>query len=114
GVARSHRVVHTGDACATPPDELRAAGGISFRVPRAGRGGAETMNNSFVNNVKTVMLLGAMVAIFAAIGAIWGRQGMIVGLIFGGAMNVVAWFFSDRIAIAAMQGREATRENAPE
>lgn len=72
------------------------------------------MNNSFVNNVKTVMLLGAMVAIFAAIGAIWGRQGMIVGLIFGGAMNVVAWFFSDRIAIAAMQGREATRENAPE
>lgn len=31
---------------------------------------------------------------------------MIVALIFGGLTNILAWFFSDTIAIKAMQGRE--------
>lgn len=62
----------------------------------------------FMNNVKTAMLMGGMMALFVAVGSMYGERGMIMALMFGGAMNVVAWFFSDKIAIAAMQGQEVT------
>lgn len=62
----------------------------------------------FMNNMKTAMLLGGMMALFVVVGSAWGREGMILGLLFGGLMNFVAWFFSDKIAIAAMRGREVS------
>lgn len=64
-----------------------------------------------INNVKTAVLMGSMMGIFLLVGAQYGQQGMTIALIFGGVMNLVAWFFSDKIAIAAMQGREVTSEN---
>lgn len=63
-----------------------------------------------VNNFKTALLLGGLIGLFIAVGSFWGQQGMIVGLLFGGLMNVIAWFFSDKIAIAAMQGREVNEQ----
>lgn len=60
----------------------------------------------FANNFKTAMLLGGMMALFIVVGSAWGREGMILGLLLGGLMNVGAWFFSDKIAIAAMRGKE--------
>lgn len=60
----------------------------------------------FVNNAKTAGLLAALVAIFGLVGMNWGTDGLILGLAFGGIMNVFAYFFSDRIAIATMRGRE--------
>jgi heat shock protein HtpX len=66
------------------------------------------------NNFKTAMLLGALMALFVAVGRIWGMGGMIMGLILGGVMNVIAFFFSDRIAIASMRGQEVNASNAPE
>lgn len=60
----------------------------------------------FVNNVKTAGLLAALVAIFGLVGMNWGTDGLILGLAFGGIMNVFAYFFSDRIAIATMRGRK--------
>ncbi len=63
--------------------------------------------HTFVNNMKTAALLGLLMGLFIAAGYfIGGFGGMIVGLIFGGAANLVAWFFSDKIAIRAMQGKE--------
>ncbi|MCB9842688.1 MAG: zinc metalloprotease HtpX [Phycisphaeraceae bacterium] len=44
----------------------------------------------------------------------WGTQGMITALILGGAMNVGAWFFSDKIAIMSMRGQEVTRDSGPQ
>lgn len=61
---------------------------------------------AFLNNVKTVLLLGGLMGLFVAVGSLYGQQGMIVALVLGGVMNFVAWFFSDKIAIAAMRGRE--------
>ncbi|HRJ49187.1 MAG: M48 family metalloprotease [Phycisphaeraceae bacterium] len=61
-----------------------------------------------INNLKTAILMGSMMGIFLLVGAQYGQRGMMFALAFGGVMNVVAWFFSDRIAIAAMQGREVT------
>jgi len=61
----------------------------------------------FVNNIKTAMLLGLLFGVVLAAGfAIGGQQGLIVAFMLGLAMNFVAFFFSDKIAIAAMRGRE--------
>ncbi len=64
----------------------------------------------FVNNVKTALLMGGMMGLFLAVGSMYGQQGMIAALIFGGLMNVIAWFFSDRIALASMRAQEVTGE----
>jgi heat shock protein HtpX len=60
----------------------------------------------FVNNVKTALLMGGMFGLFLAVGSLYGKQGMILALVLGGVMNVIAWFFSDKIAIATMRGQE--------
>jgi heat shock protein HtpX len=62
------------------------------------------------NNFKTVLLLGGLMGLFLAVGSIWGTQGLILGLVFGGLMNIGAWWFSDTIAIKSMRGQEVTRE----
>ncbi|GJM17848.1 MAG: protease HtpX [Phycisphaeraceae bacterium] len=59
----------------------------------------------WANNIKTVILLGGMMGLFVAVGSMWGTGGMIMALALGGAMNVVAWFFSDKIAIKAMRAQ---------
>ncbi len=67
------------------------------------------------NHIKTAVLLGALMGLFLWAGyAIGGTQAMVPALILGGLMNLGAWFFSDKIAIKAMQGREVTAQNAPE
>jgi len=62
--------------------------------------------HTFVNNTKTVLLLGGLMGLFLAVGSMYGQNGMIVALVAGGLMNVIAWFFSDKIAIASMRGHE--------
>jgi heat shock protein HtpX len=68
------------------------------------------MAHRFMNNTKTVLLLGGLMGLFVAVGSIWGQNGMILALIFGGLMNVGVWFFSDKIAIAAMHGQEVNEQ----
>lgn len=71
--------------------------------------------HTFGNHIKTVILMGGLMGLFVVAGnAIGGQQGMVVALIFGGVMNFVAWFFSDKIAIASMQGREVTPQSGGE
>jgi heat shock protein HtpX len=66
---------------------------------------------AFINNVKTAMLLGALFGLLVFVGSFWGAEGMIVAGVFALFMNVGAWFFSDRIAIAAMRGVEVTERS---
>ena len=69
----------------------------------------------FMNNVKTAMLMAAMMALFMAVGAMIGRQqGLIIAFILGGGMNIVAYFFSDKIALASMGAKEVSETDAPE
>ncbi len=61
----------------------------------------------FMNNVKTALLLGGLMGLFLLVGgAMGGKGGLLIALVLGGLTNVVAFLFSDKIAIAAMQGRE--------
>ncbi len=69
------------------------------------------MNRSLINHGKTAILMGAMMGLFVAVGGMFGEGYMLPALLFGGGMNIVAFFFSDKIAIAAMRGRELTPQN---
>jgi heat shock protein HtpX len=66
--------------------------------------------HSFINNAKTAILLGGLMGLFVAVGGLMGQQYLWIGLIFGGIVNLVAFFYSDKIAIKAMRGRELTAE----
>jgi len=60
----------------------------------------------FVNNVKTAALLAGLMGLFLLVGSQWGTTGLVIALLFGGVMNLVAFFFSDTIALKAMRGKE--------
>lgn len=65
-----------------------------------------------INNMKTVLLLGGMMGLFLAVGSLFGKSGLLMGLILGGVMNFVAFFFSDKIAVASMRGVEVGPQTA--
>jgi heat shock protein HtpX len=68
--------------------------------------------SKFYNNVKTALLLGAMTALILWIGAMMGgHQGLVIALILAGVMNIVGYFFSDKIALASMHAREVGQEH---
>lgn len=66
--------------------------------------------NRTLNSFKTVLLLGGLMGLFLAVGSMYGQQGMLIALVAGGMMNVVAFFFSDKIALASMRAVEVGPE----
>ena len=68
----------------------------------------------FGNWLKTSILMAAIVALFGAVGAtLGGAQGMLVALVFGGAINLWAYWFSDRIVLAMYNAREVDEATEP-
>ncbi len=64
--------------------------------------------------VRTAVLLAALTALFGAIGfAIGGRQGMILALLFAGAMNIFAWWNSDRMVLRMQNAQPIGPHEAP-
>ena len=59
----------------------------------------------------TMFLLGGL---FVVLGAVLVNYFGVLGLIFIGGFLAVQWFFSDRIALFSMGGREVTPEEAPQ
>ena len=65
------------------------------------------MMSKFYNNVKTALLLGALTGLILFAGhLIGGQQGVVIALVMAGVMNFVAYFFSDKIALASMGAEE--------
>jgi heat shock protein HtpX len=67
------------------------------------------------NYAKTAALMAFLVAVLAIGGQLAGGTGGM--LLFGGiglVFNVLSWWFSDRIALAAHRAREVTRAEAPQ
>ncbi|MDF0605653.1 zinc metalloprotease HtpX [Neisseriaceae bacterium TC5R-5] len=70
------------------------------------------MSNSWL---KTTILMAAILALFAAIGGmIGGRSGMLLALLFGGGMNVFAWWNSDKMVLRMYNAQEVDAQSAPE
>ena len=59
-----------------------------------------------------ILILLSVLLVIAG-GAIGGRNGMTIALIFAAIMNFVSYFFSDRIALASSGAQPVTRERLP-
>jgi heat shock protein HtpX len=67
------------------------------------------------NTLKTAALLGLLSAVLLVAGeALYGRQGLYIGLIFAFAMNFAGYFFSDKIALASYSAQPVTETENPE
>ncbi|MBV9573944.1 MAG: zinc metalloprotease HtpX [Acidobacteriales bacterium] len=66
------------------------------------------------NTFKTAFLLTALTLMLMFIGRIFGGDnGMLLALVIAGATNFVAYFFSDKIALATYRARPVSREQLP-
>jgi heat shock protein HtpX len=69
----------------------------------------------FGNWLKTGILMAGIVALFGMIGgAIGGQQGMLVALAIGGAMNLFAYWFSDKMVLRMYNAQEVDETSAPQ
>ena len=67
-----------------------------------------------MNNLKTFLLLTLLTLLAIGVGDYFGGQnGMILGFLFAGITNFVAYFFSDKIALAMYRAQPVTREQLP-
>lgn len=66
------------------------------------------------NTFKTAFLMTALTLLLMFLGrAFGGQNGMIFALVLAGIMNFVAYFFSDKIALATYRAQPVTREELP-
>src|SRR6202045_2525686 len=66
------------------------------------------------NVFKTAFLLTAMTLLLMLAGrAFGGQNGMLMALAFAAVMNFVAYFFSDKIALATYRAQPVSREDLP-
>ena len=67
------------------------------------------------NWLKTTVLMAAIVALFGAIGSyLGGANGMMMALLFGGAMNFFAYWFSDKMVLRMYNAQEVDETSAPQ
>jgi heat shock protein HtpX len=67
-----------------------------------------------VNHVKTALLMGSLMGLCMLVGHLaGGPRGVMIGLVFGGVGNLFAYWFSDKIALAAMQAQELPESELP-
>ncbi len=64
--------------------------------------------------LRTAVLLAALTALFGGLGfAIAGQQGMVLALLFAGAMNLFAWWNSDRMVLRMQNAQPIGPHDAP-
>ncbi len=66
------------------------------------------------NGLKTAALLGLLSAIIIGAGALFGRSGLIIGLLLALGTNAYAYWNSDKLALRAMRARPVSEAEAPE
>jgi heat shock protein HtpX len=67
-----------------------------------------------MNGLKTVFLLGVLTGLILLVGgAIGGKNGLILGLVFAGGMNFFSYWFSDKIVLAIYRAKPVEQAEAP-
>ena len=67
------------------------------------------------NWLKTTILMAAIMALFVFVGGlIGGKSGMLLALLFGGAMNIFAYWNSDKMVLRMYNAHEVDESTAPE
>jgi len=68
-----------------------------------------------LNHLKTALLLGLLSGVFLVVGeAFWGRNGLIIALLFAAGMNFFSYFFSDKLALAMYSAQPVSPSENPE
>jgi len=68
-----------------------------------------------MNNIKTLFLLVTLTLVLVwAGGALGGKQGMTIALIFALAMNFISYWFSDKIVLRMYRAKQVTEAEAPD
>lgn len=68
-----------------------------------------------MNQLKTVILLGALAGLLMLVGgAFGGRQGLEIGLAFAVVMNMGAYWFSDKMVLAMYHAKQVDETTQPE
>ncbi|MBD3355313.1 M48 family metalloprotease [Candidatus Woesearchaeota archaeon] len=66
------------------------------------------------NQIKTVVLLGALTGLLLGAGQfLGGRQGLFIGLFFALVMNFGSYWFSDKIVLAMYRAKEVKKKDSP-
>ena len=66
------------------------------------------------NNFKTTVLMASLMGLCMLVAyVVGGPHALVFGLIIGGFMNLIAFFFSDKIALMTMRAKEIQREDDP-
>jgi heat shock protein HtpX len=66
------------------------------------------------NQLKTILLFGVLSALFIGIGGAFAPQHLAIFVALALAMNLFAYFFSDRIVLSMYRAQELTPHDAPE
>lgn len=67
-----------------------------------------------MNMVKTVLLMGLMTGLIVWAGdALGGRQGMVIAIVIAAGMNLVSYWFSDKIVLAMYRAQPVDETTAP-
>jgi len=66
-----------------------------------------------MNTIKTIALMVGLTVLLVAIGGIWGRNGMMLFFVIAMVMNLVNYWFSDKIVLAMYGAKEVTDREAP-
>jgi len=68
-----------------------------------------------MNNIKTLLLLVTLTLVLVwAGGALGGKQGMTIALIFALGMNFISYWFSDKIVLRMYRAKQVTEAEAPD
>ena len=68
----------------------------------------------FGNWLKTSILMAGIIALFGAIGMmLGGKQGMLLALVFGGAMNIFAYWNSDKMVLRMYNAQQVDETSSP-
>lgn len=66
------------------------------------------------NWFKTAVLMAVITALFGVIGAmIGGKGGMILALLLGGGMNLISYWFSDKMVLSMYNAQEVDEASSP-
>ena len=67
------------------------------------------------NWMKTALLMAAIMALFGIVGGVLGgRSGMMLALLFGGAMNLFSYWFSDAMVLKMYNAEPVDEYSAPQ
>jgi heat shock protein HtpX len=66
------------------------------------------------NYLKTTLLLASLSGLLVLAGSAFGTRGMTIALVFAALMNMGAYFWSDKLALAAARARPVSEAEAPE